>query len=227
MKSWCIRKIDEEFLAQMEHLLDLYQQPYDPYYPVICVDERPCFLIGDTIVPIDTKPGSVKKQDYAYEKLGSCNLFMAVEPLTGKRWIKVYPRRRKREYADFMHYVAAHNPQATQIQVVQDNLSTHTKGAFYQVFPAQEAFSLAQRYQFHFTPLHASWLNMAEIELSALSKQCLNRRIPTIEKLKTEIQAWVQQRNAKKVKIYWQFTKAQAREKLGRHYQKVNYKNVA
>lgn len=227
VKSWCIRRIDEEFLAHMEHLLDLYQQPYDACYPVICVDERPCFLIGNTIAPLDIKPGSVKKQDYVYEKLGSATLFMAVEPLSGKRWTKVYGRRRKREYADFMQYVANQYPQAQQMHIVQDNLATHTKGAFYQVLSAQEAFPLVQRLQFHFTPLHASWLNMAEIELSALSKQCLNRRIATIDELKTEIQAWTEQRNQQHIKINWQFTKEQAREKLSRHYQNVNYQNAA
>ncbi len=211
----------------MEHLLDLYEHPYDSRYPVVGFDERPCFLIGNTIVPLDMKPGSVKKQDYAYEKLGSATLFMAVEPLSGRRYAKVYDRRRKREYADFMQYVASHYPEAEQIQVVQDNLATHTKGAFYQVLPADQAFRLAQSLQFHFTPLHASWLNMAEIELSALSRQCLNRRIATVEELRAQIQAWTERRNEQQVKIHWQFTKEQARERLSRHYHKVNHRNIA
>lgn len=227
MKSWCIRQIDEEFLAHMEHLLNLYEQPYDVRYPVICMDERPCFLIGHTVAPLDIKPGSVKKQDYAYEKLGSATLFMAVEPLTGQRYTKVYDRRRKCEYADFMQQVANHYPRAEQLQIVQDNLNTHTKGAFYQKLPAQQAFPLARRFQFHFTPLHASWLNMAEIELSALSRQCLNRRIATVEELQTETKAWTKQRNEQQIKIHWQFTKEQAREKLSRHYHNVNYQNAA
>ena len=178
------------------------------------------------------KPGSVKKQDYTYEKLGRATLFIAVEPLGGKRYTKVYERRRKGEYADFIQDVACHYPEAKQLHIVQDNLATHTKGAFYQVLPASEAFPLAKCLQFHFTPLHASCgspsgLNMAEIELSALSKQCLNRRIASVEELKAETQAWTEQRNEPQVKINWQFTKEQARQKLGRHYQKANHQNAA
>lgn len=227
VKSWCIRKINEEFLARMEHLLALYEQPYDARYPVICMDERPCFLIGNTIAPLDIRPGSVKKQDYAYEKLGSAALFVAVEPLSGQRYTRVYEQRRKQEYADFMQFVAGHYSEARQLHIIQDNLATHTKGAFYQTLPAHQAFFLAQRLQFHFTPLHASWLNMAEIELSALSRQWLNRRIATLEELQIETQAWTQQRNEQRVKIHWQFTKEQAREKLSRHYHNVNHRNIA
>lgn len=210
----------------MENILYLYDLPYDPCYPVICFDERPCFLIGDEIVPISMKPGRVKKEHYAYEKNGSCVVLSAIEPLTGKRLTGVFSQRRKIEYASFMKELAQLYPDAIQIRLVQDNLNTHNKSAFYQEFDAQEAFELSQKFDFHFTPKSASWLNMIEIEFSALSKQCLNRRIPDQELLEKEVMAWTKDRNEKAVKINWQFSIKKARKKLNRHYQKVNSKNI-
>lgn len=213
------------FLARMEHLLWLYALPYDPAYPVVCFDERPCFLIGDTLEPIPMKSGSVAKENYAYKKNGSCALLAAIEPLTGKRVAQLYKQRRKKEYALFMKTLADTYPDALKIHLVQDNLNTHNSSSFYEHFPADEAFALAQRFAFHYTPKSASWLNMIEIEFSALSKQCLNRRIPTIERLKEEVLAIVKDREKKAIKINWQFSIKSAREKLNRKYSQVNDAN--
>ena len=209
----------------MEHILHLYSLPYDPRYPVVCFDERPCFLIGDLITPIGMRQGQVKKEHYAYEKNGSAALLAAIEPLTGKRIAEVYKQRRKKEYALFMKKVAEAFPNAIKIRLVQDNLNTHNASSFYENCPADEAFKLAQKFEFNYTPKSASWLNMIEIEFAALAKQCLNRRIPTIELLTSEVKAIIQERTEKQVKIKWQFSIESARTKLNRHYQKVNLNN--
>lgn len=206
--------------------MHLYAQPYDAAFPVVCFDERPCFLIGDTVQPLGMQPGQVAKEHYAYQKNGSCCLFAAIEPLTAERLAKVEKQRTKTEYALFMQKLAAKYPTATKIRLVQDNLNTHTISAFYETFPAQEAFELAQRFEFYYTPKSASWLNMIEIEFSALSKQCLNRRIPTIEKLSAQVLAIVKERHQKQIKINWQFSIQAARDKLNSKYQKVNPNNL-
>ena len=171
----------------MEQLLWLYALPYDPQYPVVCFDERPCFLIGDRIEPIAMQTGQIGKEHYAYEKLGSCALLAAIEPLTGERLAQVHPRRTKREYTLFFQALAAEYPEAIKIRLVQDNLNTHNTSAFYENLPADEAFALAERFEFYYTPKSASWLNMIEIEFSALARQCLNRCIPTITQLEREV----------------------------------------
>ena len=205
----------------MERLLWLYAQPYDPRYPVICFDERPCFLIGDKIEPLAMQSNRIRKEHYAYERHGSCALLAAIEPLTGKRLAQVQPQRTKKEYARFCQALAAAYPEATRIRLVQDNLNTHNASAFYENMPAAEAWALAQRFEFHYTPKAASWLNMIECEFSALSRQCLNRRIPTIQRLEKEVLAIVKERDEKKIKINWQFSIESARNKLNRHYQGV------
>lgn len=202
----------------MERLLWLYSEPYTPDYPVLCFDERPCFLIGDKIAPLNCESGKIAKEDYHYEKLGSCALLMAIEPLTGQRFAKVYPTRTALDYADFMDYIAEQYPNAKSIKLVQDNLNTHDKSSFYKAFNPDKAFKLSQFFDFFFTPKHASWLNMAEIEFSAISKQCLNRRIPTMEKLKAEIEQIVKERNLDQVKIKWFFTIDKARTKFSKCY---------
>jgi len=206
-------------------LLALYSLPYDPDYPVICYDERPCFLIGETIEPLVMRSERVRKEHYAYEKLGSCALLAAIEPLTGQRLAQVHPQRTKREYTLFCQAVAAKYPNAKKIRMVQDNLNTHDASAFYENLPADEAFALAERFEFYYTPKSASWLNMIEIEFSALSRQCLNRRIPTIEKLEQEILVLVAERTAQQIKIDWQFSIQSARSKLNRHYTTVHDDN--
>ena len=222
---WCIGTLTSRFLARMEHLLALYALPYDPEYPVVCFDERPCFLIGDRVDPIALQSGKVQKEHYAYEKLGSCALLAAIEPLTGRRVAQVYKRRTKKEFALFCQEIASAYPDAVKIDLILDNLNTHDKSAFYENLPADEARALAERFEFHFTPKSGSWLNMIEIEFSALSRQCLDRRIPTIEELASEVLALVAERDSKRIKIDWQFSIQSARNKLNRHYVDVNVAN--
>lgn len=210
----------------MENILRLYSLPYDPLYPVISFDERPCFLIGDKVKGFELKAGQVKKQHYEYVKNGSCNLLAAIEPLTGKRMAKVYDQRRKIEYAEFMQYVASCYPEAKKIIVIQDNLNTHNSSSFYERFEAQTAFELTQRFEFHYTPLKGSWLNVIETEFSALARLCLKRRIPTKELLEKEVLTLIKERSDKQIKINWQFSITDARKKLNRHYAKVNDKNL-
>jgi DDE superfamily endonuclease len=210
----------------MEHILWLYALPYDPLHPVVCYDERPCFLIGDAVEPLAMQSGQVRKEHYAYTKHGSCALLAAIEPLTGRRLAQVHPRRTKREFASFFQALAAAYPAAHKIRVVLDNLNTHDISAFYENLPADEAFSLAQRFEFCFTPKSASWLNMIEIEFSALARLCLHRRIPTREKLESELLAIVADRDRKGIKINWQFSIRACRERLNARYSAVNESNV-
>jgi hypothetical protein len=205
----------------MEQLLWLYALPLDEHYPVLCFDERPCFLIGDLVEPLALQSGQVRKEHYAYEKLGSCALLAAIEPLTGRRWAQVHHQRTRREYTLFMQEVANSFPAAEKIRLVQDNLNTHHISSFYAHLPADQAFALAQRFEFYYTPKSASWLNMIEIEFSTLARQGLHRRIPTQEKLAQEVLALVQERNDKQTRITWQFSIPAARSKLNSHYCQV------
>lgn len=209
----------------MEKILWLYAQPHDPLYPVVCLDERPCFLIGDVVEPLAMQTGQVRKEHYAYAKLGSCTLFAAIEPLTGNRLAQVHRQRTKREFALFCQAVAAAYPQATRIRLVLDNLNTHNASAFYEILPADEAFALAQRFEFFYTPKSASWLNMIEIEFSALARLCLQRRIPTRELLESELMALIAERTKKRIKINWQFSIEVCRQKLNSRYSIVNEAN--
>lgn len=218
--------MDANFIARMEEILHLYALPYDPLYPLVCFDERPCFLIGEVVDGLEMKAGQVARQHYAYEKNGSCALLMMIEPLTAKRLAQVYSQRTKREYALFMKELASRYPKAKKIRVIQDNLNTHSTSAFYENFSAEEAFALSQRFEFYYTPKSASWLNLIEIEFSALSKQCLNRRIASQEILTQEVLAIVKEREEKAIKIDWQFSIQSARNKLNRHYQQVNADNA-
>lgn len=210
----------------MEQILHLYALPYDKQYPTLCFDERPYFLIGEEVERLEMKAGQPAREHYAYEKNGSCALLMAIEPKTGKRLTQVRDQRTKQDYAQFIKALAAQYPEAKKIRVVQDKLNTHSISSFYEALTAEEAFALAQRFEFYYTPKKASWLNMIEIEFSALSKQCLDRRIPTKDLLKKEVLAIVKEREEKAVKIDWQFSIEKARTKLNRHYQQVNAKNV-
>jgi hypothetical protein len=205
----------------MEQVLDIYEQPYDPRRPVICFDERPCQLLGNILMPIPMKPGRVERQDYHYKRCGTCVVFMAVEPLAGQRILKVTEQKTKEDYAFFMKEIASYYTDADKIVLVQDNLNTHKPSSFYEVFDAPEAFALSQRFEMVYTPKKASWLNMAEIELSALSKQCLDRRIAERRILAKEVMAWSAKRNRLHTKITWHFTKSKAREKLSSAYDTV------
>ena len=207
-----------EFIWRMEDVLDLYEQPSDPKRPVICFDERPCQLIGDAIIPIPIKPGSPKKEHYEYVRNGTCCIFLAFEPRAGKRFVCVKERRTKVDYADFMKMLANQYPEAEKILLVQDNLNTHTAGSFYDALSPGDAFMLAKRFEYHYTPKKGSWLNMAEIELSALSKQCLDRRIADMKRLADEMGSWERKRNSIGATVRWRFNKDNARIKLQRHY---------
>lgn len=210
----------------MEQILSLYALPYDPAYPVVCFDERPCFLIGDQIEPLAMQTGQVRKEHYAYEKHGSCALLAAIEPLTGFRLAQVHEHRTKKEYTLFCQALSEAFPDAIKIRLVQDNLNTHDTSAFYENLPADKALALAERFEFNFTPKSASWLNMIEIEFSALSRLCLARRIPSLELLKHEVLALVDERKAQGVKINWQFSVQSARSKLNSRYVKVQSDNI-
>jgi len=202
----------------MEDILHLYALPYNPKRPLICVDERPCQLIEDVLVPLPMEPGKSKRQDYHYKRNGVCTVFIAFEPLAGRRFVQVREHRTKKDYAEFTQWVATHYPEADVILIVQDNLNTHNPGSFYQTLTPEQAFALAQRFEMHYTPTKASWLNMVEIELSALSKQCLDRRIGDMDTLKREVLAWTNERNTKRATVHWQFTQDKARDKFSKFY---------
>jgi len=210
-----------DYLWHMEQVLDIYERPYDPRFPVVCFDERPCQLLNDVLMPIPMKPGRVQRQDYHYKRNGTCVVLMAVEPLAGHRIVSVTERKTKKDYAKFMKALAASYPKAEKIILVQDNLNTHNPSSFYEAFPAEEAFALTQRFEMVYTPKKASWLNMAEIELSALSKQCLDRRIPKFGMLSSEVTSWTKRRDHLKVTINWNFTKNDARNKFNRCYETI------
>ena len=210
----------------MERILWLYRLPYNALRPVLCYDERPCFLIGEVVAGFPIKEGQIAREHYSYEKLGSCSLLASIEPLTGRRMADVFDRRRKVEFARHFQSVAENYPEAEKIMVVLDNLNTHTASSFYETFEAAEAFRLSQLFEFVYTPKSASWLNMVEIEFSAISRLCLDRRIPSKETLAKEVLAIVKEREEKEIKINWQFSIEIAREKLNRHYQQANEENA-
>jgi len=218
---WCLGQITGEYLARMEDVLSLYRLPYDEKRPVICLDELPFQMLGETVEPLEMKPGVVKKFDYEYERKGVASVFVAFEPLTGKRLIRIYERRTKADYCRFQKEVISQWSAAEVIIEVQDNLNTHNASSFYENLPPAEAYCLMKRFEFHFTPKKGSWLNMAELELSAISRQCLARRIPDIETLSRRLESIVKERNKLEIKAKWQFTVEKAREKLNRHYENV------
>ncbi len=203
----------------MEDVLHQYEIPYDPLRPLVHFDERPCFLIEDIASIIPMSPDKVKRYHYEYKKNGACVVFLAFEPHTGFRYVEVRERRTAIDYAEFMRNLIEKNYSHVEyIRLVQDNLNTHTPGSFYEILPAQQAFDLTQKFELHYTPKKGSWLNMAEIEFSALAKQCLDRRIPHIEILRKEVLAWTQQRNLEHKTVDWKFSQNKARNKLERHY---------
>lgn len=202
----------------MEHVLEVYKRPYDPRYPIICMDESPIQLIGETRSPLPMRPGAQARFDYEYHRCGVCSIFIASEPLAGKRLVTITERRTKIEWAHFLKQISDYWPEAEKIGLVMDNLNTHTPGSLYEAFPAAKAKELWDRFEFIYTPKHGSWLNMAEIELQVLNRQCLNRRIDTIEKVREQTTAWQAARNSQEKKINWQFTTDDARIKLKRLY---------
>jgi hypothetical protein len=212
---WCIPTVSSEFVWHMEDVLDLYAQPYDPRYPMVCFDERPFQLLGDVMDPLPAHPGQPRRYDYEYRREGTCNLFITFQPLAGWRHVKVTPQRKKTDFAHCLkELVDVHFPHAERIRVVLDNLNIHTFGALYEVFEPQEARRIACKLEFHFTPKHGSWLNMAEIEISILSRQCLKRRVPDIPTLQREVTAWAEDRNTNHATVNWRFSLTDARTKL-------------
>lgn len=218
-KMWCVPELNAEYVARMEDVLALYAEPPDPRKPVVCFDETPRQLIGEARVPIPTKPGQPARIDYEYVRNGTANVFMFVDVNKPWRHAKVTDQRTCVDFAECMRdLVDVHYPDAETIRVVLDNLSAHSAAALYQAFEPAEARRILERLEFHFTPKHASWLNMVEIEIGVMVRQCLDRRIGDKETLISEIAVWERRRNDEKARIQWLFSVDRAREKLGRAY---------
>lgn len=209
----------------MEQVLQLYPQAYEEAYPVVCFDERPCQLLDQMTDPLPMQAGKPLKEDHEYERQGTCSLLVAFEPLTGQRLVETSPTRKGEDYTRFMQALAQAYPKAIKIRLVQDNLNTHSPSSFYQHLPATQALQLTNRFEWIYTPKKASWLNMVELELSALSRICLKRRIASMAELDEQIQHLVKERNQAKASVNWQFSIEAARTKLKRHYQKINSNN--
>jgi hypothetical protein len=207
----------------MEDVLDVYHRPYDPKRPVVCVDELPVQLVGESRAPLPPEPGKPMRYDYEYVRNGTANLFMAFEPLVGWRAAQVTERRTAKDFAEVLRWLAEEvHPDAERVVLVCDNLNTHTPACLYEAFEPGRARAIAQRLEWHHTPVHGSWLNMAEVELSALSKQCLNRRIGTREELERAVAEWERLRNERQVGVDWRFTTADARIKLKQLYPPIH-----
>ena len=206
----------------MESVLDVYRRPYDARFPVVCMDESPRQLIDEVKTPIAGAPGRPARYDYEYKRRGVCNVFMANEPLAGKRVVNVTERKTKRDWAFFIAEIAERYRAAEKITLVMDNLNTHKPGSLYETFAPEQAKKLWDRFEFVYTPKHGSWLNMAEIELNVLIGQCLNRRIGEMATVSAEVEAWQNHRNTKNATINWQFTTRDARIKLRRLYPTVH-----
>ena len=218
-KMWCIANVDTEFIARMQDVLDLYAEPRNDECPVVCFDETPRQLIGEARVPVAATPGKPARQDYEYVRNGTANVFMFVDAHRAWRHAKVTDRRAAEDFAVCMRdLVDVHYPQAKRIRVVMDNVSTHSASSLYDSFPPEEARRILRKLEFHFTPKHASWLNMVEIEIGVMVGQCLDRRIADKTTLIEEIGQWERARNAEGATIRWLFTVERAREKLGRRY---------
>jgi len=224
VKGWVIPpEKSSEFVSNMERVLDVYKRPYNEDYPVVCMDESPKQLIEDTCPSTPMKSGQEARVDYEYVRHGVVNIFMANEPLKGKRFVEVTEFKTKKDWAVFVKSIADEEyPKAKKITLIMDNFKTHAASAFYETFEPEEAKRIWDRFEFVFTPKHGSWLNMAEIELHVLNGQCLNRHISSIEKIKQEVDAWQKYRNNKNSKINWQFTNNEARIKLKRLYPSIH-----
>lgn len=215
---WCIQKITPEYRKRMYDILDLYADPYNPKKPVLGVDEKPKQLIEEKRKPIPMRPGSPEKYDYEYTRRGTANIFMAVEPKGGKRYTKVTDQRTKQDFAIYLRGLVDKYPEAEHIRLVLDNLNTHNESSLYETFDEQEAQRILQKVEFHYTPIHASWLNVAEIEIGVMDTECTERRIKDKEMLTKEVAAWTARRNRQRKKINWCFTRRKADKKLSKHY---------
>lgn len=219
-EEWCIPpKANGEFVACMEDVLEVYKRPYDPTFPVVCLDETNRQLIEETRPTIPAQPGRKKRKDYEYRRNGVVNLFMMFEPLQARRHVKVTDQRTRIDFAECVReLVDVYYPKAKKIVLVMDNLNTHTTGSLYEAFDPVEARRLAEKLEIHYTPKHGSWLNMAEIEIGILSRQCLAQYIPSKERMKTEVAAWEERRDQINATVNWQFTTDDARIKLRKLY---------
>ena len=217
---WCIPyRAGAEFVYHLEDVLEVYKRRYTARCPQICMDETNKQIIANIHEPVEMKPGMVKREDYQYERKGTCNIFIACEPLTGKRFLKVTERRTKRDWALFMKELLDEQySEAEKLILVMDNLNTHVFSSFYETFEPAEARRLSERFELHFTPKHASWLNMAEIELSALMRQALGERMGSFQEIERQVASWQEQRNEKGVTINWRFTTQDARIALKHLY---------
>jgi hypothetical protein len=227
VKSWCIGKASARYVAKMEDVLDVYARPHDAKRPLVCLDETSKELHGTPRGTLSMKPGQPQRQDYEYERQGVCNLFLAIEPLRGRRKVRVTDRRTAQDFAEQLRILVDEDyPDADTVVLVVDNLNTHGPACLYERFEPAEARRIAAKLEWHYTPEHGSWLNIAECELSVLTSQCLNRRIPDKISLIREVSAWEQRRNAAHVSVDWQFTAADARIKLKRLYPVLNEQTV-
>lgn len=216
---WCVAKITAEYRERMYRILDLYEEEYDKKYPVVCMDEKNCQLLEEARKPIALKEGSTAKYDYEYKRKGTGNIFVAVEAKAGKHFLSVTERRTKQDFACFIKILMNEvYPKAVRVRLVADNLNTHFEKSFYETYTKAEAKRILKRIEFYYTPKHASWLNMAEIEINILETECLDRKIASLEQLAQEVKAWELEKNNQKKKIYWNFTKRNADNKLSKYY---------
>jgi hypothetical protein len=215
---WCIQEITPEYRKRMYRLLDLYKLPYNPELPVVCMDEKSKQLLEDIRLPIAAKPGRREKYDYEYKRNGTCNIFMAVAPRAGVRYVQVTDKRTKQDFAGFIEWLISKFPEATCIQLVVDNLNTHFESSLIETFGKRKTNALMKKIKFIYTPTHASWLNMAEIEINIMDRQCTGGRIECKEKLNAQVQQWAKSRNKNKATIEWKFTRQHADKKLSKHY---------
>jgi hypothetical protein len=216
---WCIQAITEEYRTRMYRLLELYQQEYNSSQPLVCMDEKSKQLIEDSRHPIKAKPGKLEKYDYEYKRKGTCNIFVAVAPKAGIRIVKVTDTRTKKDFAYFVeNLVEKHFRKAIYIQLVLDNLNTHFEGSLIETFGKRKATRLLKKIKFIYTPKHGSWLNMAEIEINIMDRQCSGGRIESKERLASDVMIWSKERNNKQCNIEWKFTRQDADKKLSKHY---------
>ena len=215
---WCIQVITPEYRERMYDVLDLYAEPYDAAFPVLGLDEKPKQLLEHSRTPMPMQPGKRAKEDYEYKRRGTANIFMCVEPKAGRRLTRVTKQRKKKDFAQYIKYIVKKYPKAKRLRIVLDNLNTHNETSLYETFDKKEARALLKKVEFHYTPKHASWLNVAEIEIGIMDTQCIRRRIKDITVLSEEVAAWNKKRNQKRAKINWQYTRKKADKDLAKHY---------
>jgi transposase len=219
-KTWCVPHLSEEFRERMEDVLDQYEKPYDASEPVICLDEQPYQLLDDVRPSQRVGPGKAAKEDYEYRRCGTCSVFVAVEPKGGKRFVQVRPHRKRADFARFVRDLLQRYPEARKVHLILDNLNTHNAKSLIETFGERRAKELLERIEWHYTPKHASWLNMAEIEISVLTKQCLGRRLGTLEEVQRHASIWSRKRNRRNVTICWTFNRTDARRVFPELYRK-------